>query len=108
MFPQVSVQAADVKSVIQVYSIEVAARDVSDLDEEPIVLRLRKVSTSSILTQLIEGYPLHARNDGLSLSAGRRSQLRRRIRSSHTVAAYQPIINHLVPCSGHIPFHFKD
>lgn len=41
---QVSVQAADVKEVIRAFSIEVAARDIDDLEEEPIVVRLRKVS----------------------------------------------------------------
>lgn len=68
MLLQVSVQAADVKSVIQVYSIEVAARDVSDLDEEPIVVRLRKASTSSTSTKLTLGYTLRSLIDRLSLS----------------------------------------
>lgn len=40
---QVSVHAADVKQVLRAFSIDVAARDKDDLDEEPIVVRLRKV-----------------------------------------------------------------
>lgn len=35
---------ADVKNVLRVFSIEVAAREKDDLKEEPIVIRLRKVS----------------------------------------------------------------
>lgn len=38
--------AADVKSKISVYSIEVAAREQTDVDEEHIVTRLRKASSS--------------------------------------------------------------
>ena len=34
---------ADVKEVLRVYSIEVAAREKDDLNEDPIVTRLRKV-----------------------------------------------------------------
>jgi hypothetical protein len=41
---QISVHAADVKTVLRVYSIEVAAREKDDLNEDPIVVRLRKVS----------------------------------------------------------------
>ena len=37
--------AADVKTVLRVYSIEVAAEKKDDLNEEPIVKRLRKVRT---------------------------------------------------------------
>jgi len=40
---QISVHAADVKTVLRVYSIEVAAEKKEDLIEEPIVKRLRKV-----------------------------------------------------------------
>lgn len=35
--------AADVKGTLRVYSIEVAAREKDDLNEDPIVVRLRKV-----------------------------------------------------------------
>lgn len=35
--------AADVKNTLRVYSIEVAARERDDLNEDPIVVRLRKV-----------------------------------------------------------------
>lgn len=41
---QISVHTADVKGVLRVYAIEVAAREKDDLKEEPIVDRLRKVS----------------------------------------------------------------
>ena len=41
---QVSVQTADVKQVLRTFSIDVAAREVDDLNEGPIVIRLRKVS----------------------------------------------------------------
>jgi hypothetical protein len=40
---QISVQAADVKRVLSVYSVEVPAQSKDDLKEEPIVARLRKV-----------------------------------------------------------------
>ena len=42
---QISVHAADVKSVLRVFSIEVPAREKDDLKEEPIVVKLRKVRT---------------------------------------------------------------
>jgi len=42
--PQISVHTADVKQVLRVYSIEVAAREKDDLKEDPIIVRLRKVS----------------------------------------------------------------
>ncbi|KAF8190394.1 ADF-like domain-containing protein [Mycena galopus ATCC 62051] len=44
---RISVHAADVKSVLRVYSIEVAARDKTDLDEDPIVKRFRKAGGAS-------------------------------------------------------------
>ncbi|EEB98757.1 hypothetical protein MPER_01684, partial [Moniliophthora perniciosa FA553] len=44
---KISVHAADVKSVLRVYSIEVAAREKDDLNEEPIVVRLRKAGGAS-------------------------------------------------------------
>lgn len=44
--PQISVHSADVKNVLRVYSIEVAAREKDDLNEDPIVVRLRKVGSS--------------------------------------------------------------
>ena len=40
---KISVHAADVKTVLRTFSIEVAAKDKDDLEEEPIVVRLRKV-----------------------------------------------------------------
>jgi hypothetical protein len=40
---QISVHAADVKTVLRVYAIEVAAEKKEDLIEDPIVKRLRKV-----------------------------------------------------------------
>lgn len=40
---KISVHSADVKSVLRTFSIEVAAKDKDDLEEEPIVVRLRKV-----------------------------------------------------------------
>lgn len=36
------------KTVLRVFSIEVAAREKDDLNEEPIVIRLRKVRSISI------------------------------------------------------------
>lgn len=44
---QISVHAADVKTVLRVFSIEVAAEKKEDLNEEPIVKKLRKVRPSS-------------------------------------------------------------
>jgi len=44
---KVSVHSADVKGVLRVYSIEVAAREKEDLKEEPIVLRMRKAGGAS-------------------------------------------------------------
>jgi hypothetical protein len=41
---QISVHTADVKQVLRVYSIEVPAREKDDLKEDPIVMKLRKVS----------------------------------------------------------------
>lgn len=43
---KISVHTADVKSVLRTFSIEVAAKDKDDLDEEAIVVRLRKVRSS--------------------------------------------------------------
>jgi hypothetical protein len=40
---KVTVHLADVKTVLRVFSIEVAASDKDDLEEELIVARLRKV-----------------------------------------------------------------
>jgi hypothetical protein len=42
------VHTADVKEVLRVFSIEVAAREKDDLKEEPIVVRLRKVRFLSL------------------------------------------------------------
>ncbi|QRV76530.1 cofilin/tropomyosin-type actin-binding protein [Ceratobasidium sp. AG-Ba] len=44
---KVSVHLADVKKVLAVASFEVAAREPSDLAEEPIVIRLRKAGGAS-------------------------------------------------------------
>jgi len=44
---KISVQTADVKAVLRVYSIEVAAREKDDLKEDPIVVRLRKAGGAS-------------------------------------------------------------
>jgi len=44
---KISVHAADVKGVLRVYSIEVAAREKEDLNEDPIVVRLRKAGGAS-------------------------------------------------------------
>jgi len=44
---KISVHAADVKTVLRVYSIEVAAEKKEDLNEEPIVKRLRKAGGAS-------------------------------------------------------------
>ncbi|KAJ3932387.1 MAG: actin depolymerizing protein [Lentinula lateritia] len=45
--PQISVHAADVKAVLRVYSFEVAAQEKDDINEDPIVLRLRKAGGAS-------------------------------------------------------------
>jgi len=44
---KISVHAADVKAILRVYSIEVAAREKDDLNEDPIVTRLRKAGGAS-------------------------------------------------------------
>ncbi|KAI9569955.1 ADF-like domain-containing protein [Boletus coccyginus] len=44
---KISVHAANVKEVLRVYSIEVAAREKDDLKEEPIITRLRKAGGAS-------------------------------------------------------------
>ncbi|KAF8068889.1 ADF-like domain-containing protein [Lyophyllum atratum] len=44
---KISVQAADVKAVLRVFSIEVPAREKEDLNEDPIVVRLRKAGGAS-------------------------------------------------------------
>jgi len=44
---KISVHTADVKNVLRVYSIEVAAREKDDLNEDPIVTRLRKAGGAS-------------------------------------------------------------
>ncbi|CAE6423408.1 unnamed protein product [Rhizoctonia solani] len=43
----VSVHAADVKKVLNQYSIEVSARESDELAEDPIVIRLRKAGGAS-------------------------------------------------------------
>jgi hypothetical protein len=47
---EISVHAADVKTVLRVYSMEVPAREKDDLKEEPIIVKLRKASTSRLAT----------------------------------------------------------
>ncbi|KAF9445803.1 actin depolymerizing protein [Macrolepiota fuliginosa MF-IS2] len=44
---KISVHTADVKEVLRVFSIEVAAKEKDDLKEEPIVIRLRKAGGAS-------------------------------------------------------------
>jgi len=44
---KISVHAADVKRVLRVYSIEVAAKEKDDLKEDPIIIRLRKAGGAS-------------------------------------------------------------
>jgi len=44
---KISVHAADVKNVLRVYSIEVAAGKKEDLNEDPIVKRLRNAGGAS-------------------------------------------------------------
>ncbi|KAL4072493.1 hypothetical protein V8B97DRAFT_1917265 [Scleroderma yunnanense] len=44
---KISVHTANVKEVLRVYSIEVAAREKDDLEEDPIVVRLRKAGGAS-------------------------------------------------------------
>ncbi|KAI0078351.1 actin depolymerizing protein [Panus rudis PR-1116 ss-1] len=44
---KISVHTADVKQVLRIYSIEVAAREKDDLKYEPIVVRLRKAGGAS-------------------------------------------------------------
>ena len=51
MCTQLSVQAADVKSVLRVFSIEVTASEKDQLDEEGIIVRLRKVNWPPIISE---------------------------------------------------------
>jgi len=44
---KISVHTADVKTVLRVYAIEVAARERDDLNKGPIVVRLRKAGGAS-------------------------------------------------------------
>ncbi|KAJ6495286.1 actin depolymerizing protein [Mycena sanguinolenta] len=44
---KISVHTSDVKSALRVYSIEVAAREKDDLNEDPIIVRLRKAGGAS-------------------------------------------------------------
>ncbi|KXN82197.1 Coactosin [Leucoagaricus sp. SymC.cos] len=44
---KISVHTADVKAVLNAFSIEVAARERDDLKEDPIVIRLRKAGGAS-------------------------------------------------------------
>ncbi|KAF7360451.1 putative ADF-like domain-containing protein [Mycena venus] len=56
---QISVHAADVKGTLRVYSIEVAAREKDDLNEDPIIVRLRKVRASHVVFAVVCHFPLH-------------------------------------------------
>jgi hypothetical protein len=58
------VHTADVKNVLRVYSIEVAAREKDDLNEDPIVTRLRKVRSC-----IIQFAPCSSRPDCLTFIA---------------------------------------
>ncbi|PCH35257.1 ADF-like domain-containing protein [Wolfiporia cocos MD-104 SS10] len=44
---KISVHSADVKQALRVFSIEVPAREKGDLEEEPIVVKLRKAGGAS-------------------------------------------------------------
>ncbi|TFK34455.1 ADF-like domain-containing protein [Crucibulum laeve] len=44
---KISVHTADVKAVLRVFSIEVAAKEKDDVNEGPIVVRLRKAGGAS-------------------------------------------------------------
>jgi hypothetical protein len=62
------VHSADVKGVLRVYSIEVPAREKDDLKEDPIVVKLRKVCSSSesllwAVTDVVEGWRCELRRD---------------------------------------------
>lgn len=60
--------AADVKSALKVYSLEIPAREKDDLKEEPIVIKLRKVSIVNLRTRIL-----------IISGPGWRRQLRRRM-----------------------------
>ena len=45
--------AADIKTVLRVFSIEVPAREKDDLKEEPIVIKLRKVCTDFVFDKFL-------------------------------------------------------
>lgn len=47
---------ANVKQVLRVYSIEVAARERDDLKEDPIISRLRKVSDPFQILQHLHSF----------------------------------------------------
>ncbi|KAJ6588762.1 actin depolymerizing protein [Mycena capillaripes] len=44
---KISVHTADVKNVLRVFSIDVAARERDDVNQDPIVVRLRKAGGAS-------------------------------------------------------------
>ncbi|KAH7886945.1 hypothetical protein F5I97DRAFT_1936533 [Phlebopus sp. FC_14] len=44
---KISVHTASVKEVLRTYSVEVAAREKDDLEEDPIVVRLRRAGGAS-------------------------------------------------------------
>lgn len=71
---QISVHAADVKSVFRVYSIDVAAREKDDLKEDPIIVRLRKVFVLNSRPSL---------SQDLTFYLGWRCQLRRGVTTCH-------------------------
>lgn len=73
---QISVHTANVKEVLRVYAIEVAAREKDDLKEDPIVVRLRKVSGTF-------DCPCCVALLSLTFETGRWRQLRRKMMSSN-------------------------
>lgn len=66
-FSQISVQAADVKTVVRVFSIEVAAHELNDINETTIVTRLRTVSPQSALFSITFSHTFYSVTDGLSM-----------------------------------------
>ena len=79
--------AADVKNVLRVFSIEVPAREKDDLKEEPIIIKLRKVSL------LMHTHTRVSIGDGRRhWFAGGRRQLRRRLMHGGRVAYHLQLV----------------
>ncbi len=59
---KISVHAGDVKAVLRVFSIEVPVHEKTDLDEEAIVKRLRKVrfGFSTFCVRMILSFAMQA------------------------------------------------